>query len=65
MNGGQEVLDSLLGYPTDIEGAVTFWRERIGVEGDERVLRAMLLKRIIKSEEAGKVSCICYKSCPY
>ena len=50
VNGGQEVLDSLLGYPTDIEGAVTFWRERIRVEGDEGVLRAILLKRIIKSE---------------
>lgn len=27
VNGGQEVLDALLGYPTDIEGAVTFGRE--------------------------------------
>ena len=27
VNGGQEVFDSLLRYLTDIESAVTFWRE--------------------------------------
>ena len=27
VNGGQEVFDSLFGYLTDVEGAVTFWRE--------------------------------------
>lgn len=65
MDGGKEVFDSLLGYFTDFESSVTFWGERVGVEGNEKVFRAMLLERVVKGEEAGEVSCVRYKSCPY
>ena len=65
MNGGQEIFDSLLGNLANIKGAMTFWGKGIGVEGNERVLSAMLLEGIIKGEEAREVSCVCDKSCPY
>lgn len=65
MHGGEEVLDPLLGNLTDVKSAMTFWRECVGVEGNERVFGAMLLERIVKSEQAREVSCVCDKSCPY
>ena len=65
MDGGKEVFDSLLGNFTDFESTVTFWGECVGIEGNERVYRAMLFEGIIEGEEAGEVSCVCNKSCPY
>ena len=65
MNGGKEIIDSLLGYPTDFKGVVTFWWKCVGIEGNERVFRGMLFERVIQGEKAGEISCICYESCPY
>ena len=65
MDGGKEVVDSLFGNFTNLESAMTFGGKRVGVESNERVFRAMLFERVIKGEEAGEVSCVCYKSCPY
>ena len=65
MNGGKEIIDSLLGDPTNFKGVVTFWGKCVGIEGNERVFGGMLFERVIKSEKAGKISCVCYKSCPY
>lgn len=65
MNGGEEVFDPLLGNPTDVKSAMTFRKECVGVEGNERVFGAMLLERVVESEQAREVSCVCYKSCPY
>lgn len=58
MDGRKEVFYSLLGDFTYLESAVTFWRKCVGIESNERVLRIMLLKRIVKGEKAGEVSCI-------
>ena len=65
MNGRKKVFDTLLGDFTDIKSAVTFWGKCVGVKGNERVLGAMLFERIVKGEKAGKISRVCYKSCPY
>ena len=65
MNGGKEIIDSLLGDPTEFKGVVTFRGERVGIEGNERVFGGMLFEGVIEGEKAGEVSCVCYKSCPY
>ena len=65
MKCGEKVFNSFLGNSANLKRAVTFWRKRVGIEGNERVFRAMLLERIVKGEEAGEVSCVCYKSSPY
>lgn len=37
----------------------------VGVEGDQRVFRSMLLERIVESKKAGEVLCVCNECCPY
>ena len=64
MNGGQEVFDSFLGNLTDLKSEMAFRGECVGIEGNERVFGLMLLEGIVKGEEAGKVSRICYQSSP-
>ena len=65
VNCGNEIIDSFFGDSPDLESAVTFWGECVGKESNERVFRAMLFERVVEGEEAGEVSCVCYKSCPY
>ena len=65
MNGWKEIVYSLLGDPTYFKGVMTFWEKCVGIEGNERVFGGMLFERVIKSEKAGEISCVCYKSCPY
>ena len=65
MNSGEKVFNSLFGDSADVKSAVTLWRKSVGIKGNERVSRAMLLERMVKGEEAGEVSCVCYKSSPY
>ena len=43
MNGGEKVLDALLRDLTYLESAVTLCGKRVGIEGNKRVFRAMLL----------------------
>lgn len=65
MDGGKEVVDSLLGNFTDFESAVTLRGECVGIESDERVSRAMLFERVVKCEKAREISRVCYEGRPY
>lgn len=65
MDGGKEVLDPLSGDFADLESAMTFWGKCIGIKCNERIFGAMLFERVVEGEEAGEVSGVCYKSCPY
>lgn len=65
MDGGQEVFDSLFGNVTNLKSVVTFRGKCVGIEGNERVLRAMLFEGVVEGEEAGEISGVCYKCCPY
>ena len=65
MDGWKKVFDSLLGYVTNIKSLMTFRGECVGIEGNERVFRAMNFERIVKGEEAGEISCVRYQGCPY
>lgn len=65
MDGGKEIFDSLLGDFSNLKSAVAFRGKCVGVEGNERVFRAMLFERVVEGEEAGEVGCVGYKSCPY
>lgn len=55
----------LLGNFADLKSTMTFGWKGVGIEGNERVFRAMLFERVVKGKEAGEVSCICDESCPY
>ena len=65
MDGWKKVFDSLLGNFTNIKSMMTFRGECVGIEGNQRVFRAMAFERIIEGEEAGEIGCVCYKSSPY
>lgn len=65
MDGGKEVLDSLLGNFADFESAVAFRGECVCIESNERVSRAMLFERVVKCEKAREVSRVCDEGRPY
>ena len=65
MDGRKKVFDSLLGYVTNIKSLMTFRGECVGIEGNERVFRAMQFERIVEGEEAGEIGCVRYQCCPY
>lgn len=64
-DGWQEVFDSFLGNSADIERAVSFFWECVGVEGYEGVLGPVLLEGEVKGKETGEIGRVCYKGCPY
>jgi len=65
VHGRKKVVDFLLGDPADIKSLMAFWREAVGVEGNQRVLSSMLLEGVIEGQEAGEISCVGYEGCPY
>ena len=65
MDGWKKVFDSLLGDFANIKSLMTFRGECVGIEGNERVSRAMRFERIIEGEKAGEIGCVRYKSRPY
>ena len=65
MNGGKKICDLLLGNVADFKSAVAFWRKCIGIEGNKRVSRALLLERVVQGEEPREVGCVCYECGPY
>lgn len=52
---GQQILDMFLGDAAVVEGLVAFGGEGIRVEGDERVLGAVLLQAVVEGEQARQV----------
>ena len=64
MNGGQEVIDPLLGYLAYVQSMMALLGESIGVKSDEWVLRSMFLQRVVESEKAGEVLGICDERSP-
>ena len=64
MDGGQEVIDPLLGYLAYVQSMMALFGESIGVESDKWVLRSMFLQRVVESEKAGEVLGIRYEGSP-
>lgn len=64
MDGGQEVIDSLLGYLAYFQSMMARFGEGIGVKSDKWVLRSMFFERVVKSEKAGEVFGICDEGSP-
>ena len=65
MDGWKKIFDSLLGDFANIKSLMTFRGECVGIEGNERVFRAMPFERIVEGEETGEIGCVRYKGCPY
>lgn len=55
VDGGQKVVDPLLGYLANVQCMMALFGESIGVKSDKWVLRSMFLQRVVESEKAGEV----------
>ena len=62
---GQQVGDVLLRNAAGVEGGVALGGERVGVEGDERVLGAGLLEAVVEGEQASEVGRVCDQRRPH
>lgn len=57
--GRQQVGNALGRNAASFKSSMTFGRERVGVEGDERVLAAGGLERVVESQQAREIVGVC------